>query len=365
MKKLLLILLILVSWSAWADPVMVPKPGVTGKKARLLCPTNLTPVLGRNWWWVNDGHQSEPDKNGRMMWQREDDCHDFMVSVGYRECYFVYIGSFSQIKMFAHTDPLTGKIVLENVDGRSLDWSRASGAKRADGSIVPRFDDPFDDEALRIIGNLSMNPSKYGNKTAARGLPIVFDLEGTYSWALDPSGNGISYNHPDIDKVKPIRTLTAMAERLHNYTDSEIWNYGDAWLWNGLRPVGLDSEVEKYYNQFNATVIGLYFTDLEAQTPDSWQGTVGRCDKLIRRWCNYNYRNKIVVITPTWQIYDPLRRIWIAGLSGQPVPMSTWCKFIDNLLDEDYDTFIVWPGYTQLTDEVKARLLYIAQYRNN
>lgn len=363
LKKITVLILLLVCLTAKAQPT-VPKPGIA-KHTRIMVPANLSPLSIRNYRWVDDGKGSDPDKNGQPVWQKDFDCHDFMVSVGFDECLILDSGTLNQSKMYAHTDPVSGKIVLEDATRFSLDWSRSSGGKRADGTTVPAFDDPIDTEALRIVAATSMEPSRYGNKTAHRGLPIIFDLEGWFSWDADLLKATVQAWSSEQDRAKPLQALSAAAATLHRNSDSEVWNYGDAWMLPRIQPdtTFLKSELDKYYNEFAGITIGCYLIDWDAQNPARWRSEVGALDNVVRRWSPLNYKNKIVFVTPTWQIYyAPAQRPWVTAMNGKPIPMGIWSRMIDELVDEGYQ-IVLWPGNTLLDDDIKARILYLAQYR--
>lgn len=364
LTRLLLLSLLILCPIAKAQPITVPKAALP-KHTRIMCPVNLSPTWVRNYSWVDDGKGTSPDKHGNPIWQRDFETHDFMVSVGYDECVFLDTSTLNYSKMYAHTDQVSGQIVLEDVPVGGLDWSRASGGLRPDGKIVPIFDDPIDVEALRIVAATTMNPGRYGNKTAHRGLPIIFDLENWYSWDANAKGNTITATDTEEERAKPLRALSQAAATLHTCTDSEVWNYSDAWMLPRIVPetAMLKNELDKYYEQFAGITIGCYLLDWDAQNPARWRSEIGILDNRVRRWSPNNYLNKVVVVNPTWQIYwAPAQRPWVAPLINKVIPMGIWCRMIDELVDEGY-MIVLWPGNIPLNDETKARILYLAQYR--
>jgi hypothetical protein len=126
----------------------------------------------------------------------------------------------------------------------------------------------------------------------------------------------------------------------------------------------LEAEHAKFYSGYTHSA---YNWDIVAeQGGDGFYNSLNAADVVINRHYPQWRNNKIVFVTPTWQIYWPQNGLDPAALRAmidKPLPIELWKKQIDYAVSRGWDIYMwVGAGDFDLTP-IKPHIDYLLRFR--
>lgn len=382
------------------DGVSIPAPR-SHRRTRVLCDGNPTPVGWNNPAWRGP---ADPDASGQPRITYNWCARPYMDSLGYESAFMVGNGTLNRAPCWARRD--SGGNVLGDQYGRpdvaasmaafqaALNWNWQGGDDRnvvinpISGKPNPSYCDPPEATALALVGQLAGRPGLYataggGNPSGSLrpGLPVVFDIEGTKTWTISPDAS------PDAKRLYLQRWLDAIhGVRATAGADQEVWIYGTEYIpWNvfGDKEASADPGVVALWYQLADNLSGwcstAYLWDVIADNDVTAEGNAsgggggggGRwlaqaawLETSVRRFApQFAGGQKIVVLMPVYQVYNPVAHPRVAALDGKPIPFDEWCAMVDWYVDHGWSIYLWYGGY-DLPERlgVRPQLAYASLY---
>jgi hypothetical protein len=367
-------------------PKVTPLAG-TNFKPRIMFDYNFTPFYPRNDKWVDDGKRTEPDVNGRYMWEQAPEVAEYLLRCGFTPTLMAYNGTFNRADTwwdFEKDDWEAGVYPALNRFG--VVWTNKDGTPR-EGN----YSDPVDPRAAHAIAALAKTPWRFGATGVRANRPIFIDIEGTNSYNLN------SYTTPTPEQaVQQVKNYIKMADAFrshHKYAAGELYNYGgnlmqwysylsvEAWEQKikdapgPMEVARLRAELDAvkeflkleqdHAKRYNGYVALLYNWDIHAETDgESWFHSVDMNDGTVERYYPYWRNSKIATVIPTWEIYWPHNSVVgdkLRDMAGKPIPLDLWKKQIDYLVARGWHIY-VWIPYNDVKP-YKAHLDYLLRFK--
>lgn len=308
-------------------------------KTRVLCDSNLTPVMFDNPRWVDDGKASEPDAQGHPRFIRNYDCHDYLVSLGAEETFMIYKGTLNNAPMWI------GKT------GEQVSWGR-----NFDYSLQGNHSDPINNSMLYEVAKLASKPETY-KATALPHCPIILDIEGAPTMNVAPDDSLADRIYCVMRWLEAVKYIKQAAG-----ADQEVWIYGhypDLAKINPEKNLALGGLLTQLAQETTAACGFLYFWDWDVDNSNHWIAELERIDASILRNAPWYVRAKVLAINPFDQIYAPQNdRPSTATMNGKPSHLPTWKNLVDEAVERGFALY-VWTG-DGILDGVQEHLKYAA-----
>lgn len=308
------------------------------KRCRIFTDANVTPILGPNPEWTGVDDKIHPQ------WVQNFPMHDLLVEMGFSEMPMIYDGSLNRAPIWVNDD-------MTYRDSNTLDWSREGG-----------FNQPPEERAVRMAASI-MNKANTFSLKSEMHLPFLFDLENPFF--------AVSVSESDEKRQLVVDAMVKTVEwAKFSAPYSEVGWFSALPMSNGdfLNTPALLDAYRKYHTDFCKVLAsrmdfnapGFYNWDLIAVSPNTWFQQVETTTRILDEF--YSYMPRVAVLTPTYQIYNPVYWKQVADLNGKAIPYALWKKQIQFLVDRDYAIYL-WPGGTIPTPEILANCYFIASLK--
>lgn len=367
-----------------AAPTVEPVPS-TAWKPRVFFDYNITPIFLKNPKWVNENWR-EPDRNGRFQHERNTEAAEYMLKSGaFIAAPIVYNGTLNQSGQWWDFEKNDWEKQVRPTSNRWL-YPAVDADKR------PRhqnYSDPMDPRAIKAVCQLWRRAYAFGAPVKAFR-PMWIDNEGTKTYSATDTA---------AERVKSVRAYMKAADAFREYTnqnsDLELYTYGGHFWQYGPQLSEYDAqqkfdaattdaerakwkaEVEnirefivlerEHARRYSGYTLSAYNWDVLAeQGGEGFFGVLNAHDVTINlhypQWRN----NKVVFVTPTWQIYWPQNGLDPAGLramTGKPLPLELWKKQIDYAVSRGWEIY-VWIGAGDFDlAPIKPHIDYLLRFR--
>lgn len=395
------LLLVVLALAASAQPATQPGPPIsppwipavadvaplpsTAWKPRVFFDYNITPVFFKNPKWVNENWR-EPDRNGRFQHERNTEAAEYMLKSGaFIPAPIVYNGTLNLSGYWWDFDKNDWEPSVRMTSNRwKYPFTTADGRDRHQN-----YSDPMDPRAIKAVCQLWRQAYAF-NAPVKAFRPMWLDIEATKTYNQTSTA---------AERVKAVRAYMKAADVFREYANQsinlELYTYGGH-FWQErpeldeydaqqkLDAATTDAERAKWKaevesirefttlerehaKRYSGYTLSAYNWDLLAeQGGDGFFDRLNSGDVMINlhypQWRN----NKIVFVTPVWQIYWPQNGLDPAALRakiGKPLPLDLWKKQIDYAVSRGWDIYMfVGTGDFDLTP-IKPHIDYLLRFR--